>query len=131
MGIGGSPLNTGMINVPVRSTMSESNVSALFGTTGAIDRFLQEHREELKDALLKTVAQLDGEEIPKKRRGRKQGSTNWSKERFWRRYRIAARGLKRPYVRTHLAVGMKLTYATFAKYLALWGPPQDVAGPGD
>ena len=68
---------------------------------------------------------------PSTRRGRQAGSTNWSRERFWRKYAEAARGLEPPYLPTHLAALMLLNYATFNKYLALWGPPAGVRAPRD
>jgi hypothetical protein len=68
---------------------------------------------------------------PSGQRGRALGSTNWSRERFWKQYVRAAKHLKRPYRKTHLAALMGLTYGTFIKYLDLWGAPQGEAAPGD
>jgi len=123
MALGFEQLNSGGVSVPLR--MGESfNVSALIGREGIVSRLVGERNQLLAFAF------ADDESSHANRRGRKVGSTNWTRERFWRKYTEATRHLRRPYRKTHLAVQMSLAYMTFCKYLALWGPPNDWLGPG-
>jgi hypothetical protein len=120
-------LETAQVRVPVASREA-SNVTALYATASALGWLRTNHLGVV--ALLTTVA---GKErmVAESGRGRRPGSTNWSRERFWRRYASAVRLLKRPYRRTHLAAHIGLSYGTFMHYLALWGPPCGIARPGD
>jgi hypothetical protein len=137
MALGFQELNSGGIGVPLRQSAS-SNVSALVGRESSLAKMLDDvlpHVAKLLDeALLQQFPMFgppDGEPPQPKHRGRKPGSTNWTQQRFWRKYLETARRLSRPYRRTHLAAGMGLAYMTFLKYFALWGPPPGSFGPGE
>src|SRR5262245_24973131 len=106
MALGFEQLNSGGINIPLRTSES-FNVSALIGRESIVSRLVGEHGRLLAFAL------PENESPHAKRRGRKVGSTNWTRERFWRKYTEAARHLRRPYRKTHLAVQMSLAYMTF------------------
>jgi hypothetical protein len=120
---------TRWVRVPLTNDSDEANADALLGPRSAIDRLLTRH--ELIHLLAAYTVTTSHDVMSTTERGRRAGSTNWSRERFWRRYREAAARLARPYRRTHLAAGVGLSYATFCRYLSIWGPPEGTPGPGD
>ena len=105
----------------------EINTQGLIGRSDIVTAFVREHGLRVVDEEGLPV----GHDVPWSGRGRRPGSTNWSQERFHRRYRFAAQGMARPYKRTHLAARIGLVYATFMNYLERWGPPPGMAAPGD
>jgi hypothetical protein len=125
MTLGFQELNTGGIAVPLRHNAS-SNVGALVGRESTLAKLVGSWAAQQLVLLAS-----DGEPPQPKQRGRKPGSTNWTQQRFWRKYLETARRLRRPYRRTHLAAGMGLAYMTFLKYFALWGPPPGSFAPGE
>jgi hypothetical protein len=121
MALGFQPLNSGGVSIPLRNSDS-SNVSALVGRETTLSMLVGEHNYLLAFADIGPASS--------QRRGRRAGTTLWTRERFWRKYAEASRRLSRPYRKTHLAAQIGLAYMTFCKYLALWGPPNDWLGPG-
>jgi hypothetical protein len=122
MALGFQPLNSGGVSIPLRNSDS-SNVSALVGRETTLSMLVGEHNHLLAFTTFGPASS--------QRRGRKAGTTNWARERFWRKYAEASRRLSRPYRKIHLAAQIGLAYMTFCKYLALWGPPPGSVGPGE
>jgi ferric-dicitrate binding protein FerR (iron transport regulator) len=112
----------------VPATHGEVNVQELWGAVDVLTAFVREH--ELRVVGAGEQVGMDAQRQAGTR-GRKPGSTNWTKERYYREYTAAAVGMERPYKRTYLAAQMGLGYAAFANYLGRWGPPPGVAAPGD
>src|SRR5262245_22919256 len=79
MALGFEQLNSGGVSVPLR-TGEAFNVSALIGREGIVGRLVGEHQ------LFLSFAHVDGESSHAGQRGRKLGSTNWTRDRFWRKY---------------------------------------------
>ncbi len=110
----------------------KSNVQQLVGAVEVLTAFVRQHGlrvvgvGEKVDVIVDNGAHDDGR--PK---GRRLGSTNWSQDRFWRKYRKVADSMRRPYKRTHFAARIGLVYGTFTNYLERWGPPPGYAGPGE
>jgi hypothetical protein len=117
------------VHVPLVSPQG-SNAAGLWSTEGALRHLLAAY-PEVGASLAASGGKEADEFVARDRRGRKLGSTNWSRERFWRRYRQATQYFRRPYRRTHLAAHIGLSYQTFTHYLDLWGPPEGVAAPGE
>lgn len=109
----------------------EINTEAVMGSMDVVTALVREYGLRIVGDVDERGLPVAQECAPWSRRGRRPGSTNWSQERFWRRYRTAAQGMSRPYKRTHLAARIGLVYATFCNYLERWGPPPGVAAPGD
>lgn len=112
----------------------DSNVDEILASPNAVESLMEEFGDVFQLRFVRSgeygeANDPDAERVS--RRGRKLGSTNWSRARFHRKYERAARGLTRPYRRVALAVGIGLSYATFKKYLDLWGPPTGFRAPGD
>ena len=104
------------------------NAIALRGRPEVLDALVREHGWQF--GTVETTG-VDEEQEGKRKPGRKLGSTNWTRDRFWRRYARVANGLRRPYRGTHLAVRIGLAYGTFRHYYELWGAPPGFVGPGD
>jgi hypothetical protein len=111
-----------------------SNVDEILASPDAVEHLKEEFGEVFQLRFVRDPepsGAKDPETERVSRRGRKPGSTNWSCARFHRKYERAARNLKRPYRGVALATGIGLAYATFKKYLELWGPPAGFRAPGD
>lgn len=130
----GNLLETAEVHIPLVSRKG-SNVHMWYGTLGALRSLLSSPGRETMFAdptsVLALARKATAVDMAGEGRGRKPGSTNWTRERFWRRYAKVAPNMRRPYRRTHLAARIGLSYQTFVHYLELWGPPQGHLAPGD
>jgi len=97
------------------------------------DRFWREHIPPYTFAL--PLEEIQNGHTQRKRRGRKKGGSNASREYFWEQYRNAVDGLngqprmQRPYTFVGLACRTSFTTGTFTTYVKRWGPPPGYAGP--
>jgi len=119
----------GNVRLLLPSRQEVCNTEGLIGRVEIVTAFVREHGLRVVEEQQGDLVSNDGEQQPG--RGRRRGSTNWTRDRFWRGYSRATQGMARPYKRTHLAARIGLVYATFSNYFERWGPPPGSAAPGE
>lgn len=121
------PTLVGSFRVPA-TRADKDNVQKLIGAVDVLTALVREYELQVVEETGEGAGVLvDGGG----HKGRRPGSTNWSQERFWRKYKKEADQMSRPYRATHLAARIGVVYTTFRNYMKKFGPPPGYAAPGD